>query len=106
MRRRRVMLVLALALMSGLVAAFSALRFMQQRPTVLTAEPVTTTNQVVVAARDLDVGHIVRPEDLSVIQWPGQEVPAGYLTTEEGRHRTRTNRSGESQRAHPGYEAR
>lgn len=81
MRRRRVMLVLALAMLSGLVAAYSALRFLQQRPDVVAMTPVTTTNQVVVAARDLDVGIIIRPEDLTTIAWPGEGVPLGYLSS-------------------------
>lgn len=83
MRRRRVMLVLALAMMSGLVAAYSALRFLQQRPDVVAMSPTTTTNQVVVAARDLDVGSIIKPEDLSTIAWPGEGVPQGYLSSIE-----------------------
>ena len=78
MRRRRVMLVLALAVLSGLVASYSALRFMQQRPTVLVAQE-NEANHVVVAARDLDVGHIVRAEDLVLMAWPGDALPQGFL---------------------------
>jgi pilus assembly protein CpaB len=81
MRRRRVMLVLALAMMSGLVAAYSALRFLQQRPDVI-AE-TTTTTMVVVAARDLELGRIIKPEDLQLIAWPGEAIPQGYLSSIE-----------------------
>lgn len=80
MRRRRVILVLALAALSGLMAAYSALRFMQQRPTRLVAQEASSSNPVVVASRDLQVGHIVRAEDLQMINWPGDQVPQGYMT--------------------------
>ena len=81
MKRRRVFVVLALAVLSGLVAAFSALRYLQQRPTRLVAQEPTTTQQVVVAAIDLPVGHVIKAEDVRMIAWPGDDIPVGFATT-------------------------
>ncbi len=83
MKRRRVFVVLALALLSGLVAAFSALRYMQQRPTRLIAQEPESTLQAVVAAVDLPVGHMVRPEDVRLIAWPGDGMPEGMAMSIE-----------------------
>jgi len=81
MKRRRVFVVLALAVLSGLVAAFSALRYMQQRPTRVVAQAATATQQVVVAALDLPVGHVVKEQDLRYLPWPGEGIPMGFAST-------------------------
>jgi pilus assembly protein CpaB len=83
MKRRRVFVVLALAVLSGLVAAFSALRYMQQRPTRIIAQQPESTQQVVIAAIDLPVGHVVKAEDVRTIDWPGDGVPVGFAQSIE-----------------------
>jgi pilus assembly protein CpaB len=79
MRRRRALIILALALLSGSLAGYSALRFLQQRPTrLITTETSNTGRPVVIAARDLPVGSVVREEDVRLVEWPSDAVPEGY----------------------------
>jgi pilus assembly protein CpaB len=78
MTRQRLLLILSLALVSAAVAGFAAFRYSSQRPVV--AGPRDSGTQIVVAARDLPVGHFLLAEDLQVIRWPSTAVPAGYVT--------------------------
>ena len=81
MRRNRVLIVLALAILSGCIAGYSALRFMQERPTPLVASEPRSTQPVVVAARDLALGDVVSEEDVRMVEWPGDVIPEGYAST-------------------------
>lgn len=72
-------MILGLALLSATVAGFAAVRYSAQRPMQLTAERPSTV-QVVVAARDLPVGHLVTDADLQVLSWPGNALPVGYIS--------------------------
>lgn len=81
MRRNRVLIVLALAILSGSIAGYSALRFMQERPTPLVASEPRSTQPVVVAARDLALGDVVSEEDVRMVEWPGDVIPEGYAST-------------------------
>lgn len=79
MRGRRALIVMALAIVSGGIAGYSALRFLQQRPTrLVAAEPVRSARPVVVAARDLPLGSVVREDDVRLVDWPSHAVPQGY----------------------------
>ena len=80
MRRIRLWLVLLLALGSGALAGYLALQYLQEKATPLVAaEP--RRNQIVVAARDLEVGELVRAEDVKVVEWPGDALPPGYASS-------------------------
>ena len=81
MRRNRVLVVLVLAILSGSVAGWAALRFMQERPTPLVASEPRNTRPIVVAARDLELGDVVGEVDVRLVEWPGDVVPAGYAST-------------------------
>lgn len=81
MRRNRVLLVLALALISGSIAGYSALRFMRERPTPLVASEPRSSQPVVVAARALALGDVIGEEDVRLVEWPGEAIPEGYATT-------------------------
>jgi pilus assembly protein CpaB len=77
--RRRTVLILLLALASGGLAGWSALRLLEQGTNTavgITAE--NTTTKIVVAARDLPVASLVGTEDVKLIEWPGGSVPLGY----------------------------
>ena len=77
--RRRTVLILLLALASGGLAGWSALRLLERSTTrVVGVEPEATTTQVVVAARDLALGSLIGQEDVKTIDWPGSSVPLGY----------------------------
>jgi pilus assembly protein CpaB len=82
MRRRRTLIVLLLAILSGTVAAVSAFRYLQDRPTPLIANTTTVeTRPVVVAARPIPLGTSVTEEDLEVIDWPAAALPQGIHTS-------------------------
>ena len=79
MKRRKILISLALALFSGVLAGYSALRYLEERPTALVAsEPTDEGAPVVIAANDLEVGAIVREEDVRLVPWPSDAVPEGY----------------------------
>ena len=79
MRKKRTLIVLVLAIVSGSVAAYSALRYLQDRPaTLMASAPEFETRPVVVAARDVPLGHRLGDEDLQVVQWPSNSLPVGH----------------------------
>ncbi len=80
----RVLLTLAIAIIFGLAAGYSALRFLNSRPEVV--QPATgdgETVPVVLAARDLTLGTVLAQEDLQLIEWPATALPVGYASTPE-----------------------
>jgi pilus assembly protein CpaB len=73
-----------LAILSGGLAAYAALLYLQQRPIRLaSAQSPLSATRVVVAARDLAAGAMVGPEDVKVLSWPAGELPGGYADNEE-----------------------
>src|SRR6185369_17742016 len=77
MARMRVFMVLVLAIAAGGALAFGTYNFMQQQPARAASIP---TRPVVVAAADLDVGAELRREDIRVIDWPANAVPANSIS--------------------------
>ena len=78
MARIRIFMVFALAITVGGALAFGTYNFMQQqRPAETRSIP---TRPVVVAAADLDVGAELRREDLRIIDWPANAVPATAIS--------------------------
>lgn len=61
---------------SGLLAGYVALVYVSAEPAPLQAAAPSRT--IVVAARDLPAGAIVRREDLETLEWPGAAIPEGY----------------------------
>jgi pilus assembly protein CpaB len=80
MRSRRLIIVLLLALASGLAAGWLALNYLRQ-PNSPISTSAPSTVEVVVASRDLPVGHILDVADIKVAQWPGDAVPEGYSSS-------------------------
>ena len=79
MRRKRTLLALALAIVSGLVAGIASIRYLQDRPTpLLASESNAETQPVAVAARDLGVGDVLKIDDVRLVDWPVGSVPSGY----------------------------
>ena len=79
MKTKRVFLILTLAIVSGAVAGYSALRYLQDRPgTLVAAEAPTEAVPVVIAVRDVGLGEVLTEADLQVVDWPGAAVPSGY----------------------------
>jgi pilus assembly protein CpaB len=73
MARIRIFLVLVLALTAGGAFAFGTYRYIQQVPD--RAEGFAT-KPVIVAAVNLELGAELRPEDLRIVEWPANAVPA------------------------------
>lgn len=63
---------------SGLLAGYVALVYVSEEPAPLQAAVPSRT--VVVAARDLPAGVILRREDVEAVSWPGSVVPEGFAT--------------------------
>lgn len=81
MKKKRTLMVLLLAILSGSVAAFSVVRYLQDRPAPLMASTPAETRPVVVAARPVALGATLTEEDLQVIQWPATALPQGIATS-------------------------
>lgn len=75
--RNRAGLLILLALAAGVLAAILAYSLLRSPQAPEIAQP-TGNAPVVVAARDLEVGETLAPEDVKVIDWPGNATPAGY----------------------------
>jgi len=74
MTRMRVFIILGVAIALGGTFALATYRYIQNRPVREVSLP---TIPVVVAAADLALGAELRREDLRVIAWPADAVPAG-----------------------------
>ena len=80
MKNTRVVLIVALAIVSGLGAGYSALRYLNQRPAPLpgAGSGKQATQPVILASRDLTLGKVLEEADLMVVEWPAKTVPVGY----------------------------
>ena len=78
--QRRAMIILLLALASAGVAAYLAVQLLGGDDP---GDARTVTLQpVAVAAQPLSVGHIVTEEDVRMVEWPSDAVPAGFSESE------------------------
>ncbi len=77
MARIRIMLVLVLAITAGGAFAYATYNYMQHAPTRTVTIP---TRMVVVAAADLDIGAELTRDDIRIIDWPANAVPAGAIS--------------------------
>jgi pilus assembly protein CpaB len=76
----RVFIVLVLAITAGGGLALATYNYMQKLPGRTVTMP---TKSVVVAATDLDLGTELRRDDIRIIQWPANAVPANAISTPE-----------------------
>lgn len=82
MKRRRTLIILLLAVLSGTVAAVSAFRYLENRPLpVVNERDNIETRRVVIAAQDIPLGTTLGEEDLDAIDWPASSLPEGVATT-------------------------
>lgn len=80
MRQRRLLLILTLAIVCGGSAAYFALTYLRQNtPRLIAAE--TPRHQVAVATRDLPLGTLLKAEDVKMIDWPGDAIPLGFVSS-------------------------
>jgi pilus assembly protein CpaB len=80
MARVRAFIVFVLAITAGGALAFGTYNYISKPSATAASVP---TQQVVVAAADLDIGTELRPEDLKVIDWPANSTPAGAFAKSE-----------------------
>jgi len=73
----RVFMVFVLAITAGGALALGTYNFMQRAPARTVTIP---TRPVVVAASDLDVGAELTREEIRIIDWPANAVPAGAFS--------------------------
>jgi pilus assembly protein CpaB len=73
----RVFLVFVLAVTAGGALAFGTYNYMQHLPAKTTSMP---TRPVVVAASDLDIGAELRREDIRIVDWPANALPANSIS--------------------------
>lgn len=81
MRGSRAVIMLVLALVAGIAAVVLAARW-------LTQQTATTTQQVAVAGRDINLGTALNATMIDMVAWPASAVPAGAFTKQaalEGR---------------------
>src|SRR5436305_13496187 len=77
MARMRVFMVFVLAVGAGGALALGTYNYLQHVPARTVSIP---TRPVVVAAADLDVGAELGRDDLRIIEWPANAVPANAFT--------------------------
>src|SRR5712692_9314877 len=77
MARMRVFMVFVLAITAGGALAFGTYNYMQHLPARTVSIP---TRPVVVAAADLDIGAELTREEIRIIDWPANAVPAGAFS--------------------------
>ncbi|MFV2067022.1 MAG: Flp pilus assembly protein CpaB [Pirellulales bacterium] len=84
MRSRRLIIILILALVSGLLAGWLALRILRE---TRDGGPVQTASvaptEIVVAARDLPLGRVLTVEDVKLLAWPTRATPENVSTSVE-----------------------
>src|SRR5258706_10416140 len=76
MARMRVFMVFVLGMTAGRGGAFGTYNYVQHLPTKTTSFP---TRPVIVAANDLDIGAELKREDVKIIDWPANAVPANAI---------------------------
>ena len=77
MARIRLFAVFAIAIVAGGTFAYATYHYVQGRPA---ARESMQTRPVVVAVSNLDVGAELHREDVRVIDWPAESVPAGSFS--------------------------
>ena len=77
MTRMRVFIVFVMAITVGGAFAFATYNYVQSMPAKTVTIP---TKPVVVAASDLDVGAELQRDDVRMVDWPANAVPAGAFS--------------------------
>src|SRR3712207_3279658 len=80
MARRRMFMVLVLAVVAGGALALGTYNYMSNMPTAHAATAIPT-KPVVVAAADLQIGAELRREDLRILEWPANAAPKDAFAT-------------------------
>lgn len=76
MKTTRTLIILGVALISGLLAAVLAARWLEK-------QSHNDTTQIVVARTDISLGQRVVPEMIKLVEWPKNSLPQGAYTSTE-----------------------
>lgn len=80
--RTRTIIILAAALVVGGVTAYLAISYLGGQEDARERAAERETVQVVVAAREMPSGHVLAAEDVRLVTWPADAVPAEYANSE------------------------
>ena len=83
MKNLRTLLILVLAILSGLAAGYAALQYLSDRPPQIVATAEGETVPVVLAAGDLSLGTVLGEDDMRVVEWPAGAIPTGFANSPE-----------------------
>jgi pilus assembly protein CpaB len=78
MARVRIFIVFVLAITAGGTLAFGTYNYVQRAPTARTVS--IPTQRVAVAASDLEIGAELSRDDIRIIDWPANAVPANAIS--------------------------
>ncbi len=78
--KRSSAVILGLALLLGLAAAFLAQRWARERIDDAEQHAARSLAQVVVAAREIEFGRRIDADSVKTVDWPAHAVPAGAFT--------------------------
>lgn len=81
MKQRRLLIMLGLALVTGLMAGYLALSFLRRQAARPLAAATAPSGKIAVAAKDLPLGTILKEEDVRLIDWPSGALPAGFAAS-------------------------
>src|SRR5271157_1501942 len=81
---KRFLGVLIFAFVVASVASFLLYQLLIKRAPAANTAAVPATTQIVVAAKDLEVGMLIKPEDVKLADWPGQP-PVGAIMKTDGK---------------------
>lgn len=77
--RSRGFVLLLLALAAGVTASWLALRYLREQTRPLLSAQASRV-RAVVATRDLPVGTLLTENDVRLVDWPGNALPAGLMS--------------------------
>jgi pilus assembly protein CpaB len=82
MKKKRLVVVVLMALTSGALAGYLALGYLEsQGGSLIASEP--PENRLALAARDLPAGAVLGAEDIRVVPWPSADLPRGFSSSSE-----------------------
>lgn len=80
MKKKRLILVLLMAVTSGILAGYLALQYLESQGNPLAATEAPQ-NQLALAATDLPVGTVLREDDIRIVSWASSELPEGFASS-------------------------
>ncbi len=80
MNRARILIVLLVAVAVGGLLSYAVYNFLESRPPTIVRTP---EKNVVVAARSLPLGTLLKDGDLKFVSWPATSPPPGYFERKE-----------------------